>query len=283
MKYLALAFLFLSSAALADNVYVCKNTAAQKYFDCGDTQTVIVNKIEPTDLVFVTPGTGQYCIGDKQSFWYCDAGRWKAAKDLTDASYVGICAGMETTLNKCAAGLGGNSGVVQKTSVQGVTWVSEWKFSGYTCYPSGFDEVRKDIVGNAGALVWYCDKPDRIQPHHFTGDPKNIPHSVFGLAWKAIVALFKPNRQSTPEELAVVDKIMAEQGVKITVAASTSGTRPVYAATATNTKGADTKKDVAVGSACGWKRLQDAYGKATNYFSVEGGFALCTVSGVVSK
>jgi hypothetical protein len=272
--------LVIAGNAKADNVYVCTKSGSVAYQDCGDANTKIVNVVQPTDLVATTTGTGAYCFGPA-SFWYCSTFAWKQSKDLADTTQVGMCGGTETTLSKCAAGNGGASAVELKKDIQGIDWILN--FTGYECYPKSWDEIRKRKTTTAAVLLWYCNEPTAIYPQWFSGNPANIPDNILGLSWSALISAFKPSRVSTADEIALVEKLNIDEGVKITVAAISTGTRPVYAATATNTKGNDTGKRVGVGTPCGWKRLQDSYGKATNYFLVDGGYALCTVVGITSK
>jgi hypothetical protein len=161
---------------------------------------------------------------------------------------------------------------------------ADWKFTGYTCLPKTRDEVRIAKDGNVNAAVWYCDTPSQIKSHYFTWNSANESGFSLTATYDRVKALLKPARAPSQAEYALVLKLHEAEGIRITV--STNGTakdRPVYSRLANNTRGPIVSARAEVGSECGTKRLQDASGKATSYFEVEGGYTLCKLEGVVSK
>jgi hypothetical protein len=162
----------------------------------------------------------------------------------------------------------------------------------YKCTPkTSLSEYRWDadffsLTDAAGAATWYCHLPDRIEKYAYCGNPWKFPRALLkaGLEALGLAARSNQTRHCTAAESAIVDRLHATEGPKITVAPSgTSTTRPVYAATTTNTRGAETGKRVNIGDPCGFRRLQNTDGTGSMYFEVTGGFAMCKITGAVSK
>lgn len=162
-------------------------------------------------------------------------------------------------------------------------------YMSYACKAKSQDEYRIGRENGHVCGLWYCDLPDRIEPHYLCGSLDNIPDLIATPSIDKIGAYIQSvvSRKATPEEFALVQKTHTAQGAKILVAPNgTTTTRPTYFRTSTNTKGADTGKRASSGAWCGWKRLQDSAGKSTMYFEVgdaPGTYTQCVVVGAVTK
>jgi hypothetical protein len=163
----------------------------------------------------------------------------------------------------------------------------------YVCTPKlSLWEYRGDYVGSAGAVTWYCDTPTEIRKYAFCGDPAKLPWTIVKTGLAAIGAAVKSSqvRACTEAEATIAERLHATEGPKITVAPNgTALTRPVYPATANNTRGTTKVGDIKIigddgkPTPCGFKRLQNTDGTGSMYFEVTGGFSMCKITGAVSK
>jgi len=162
----------------------------------------------------------------------------------------------------------------------------------YICrVKASFLEYRWEVLNTFdGAAVWYCDTPTEIVRHHYCGDVRRFPQAIAraGLEALGIAAQNNQTRACTATEFALVQKIDTEQAPQITVAPNgTSATRPIYAATATNRRGAEVGRISVLTNGkptpCSRKRLQSADGTGSMYFEVQGGYTLCKIVGPISK
>jgi hypothetical protein len=182
-----------------------------------------------------------------------------------------------------------------------------WHPKPFHCPFKTKDDLRGEKGGNVGVVVWFCDTPTGLTREVFCGDPRNVPDGSFTMLAAALFSLFSTHmtRPCTAAELALVDKVVIEQGPRVVVAPIAAGSRPIYSKGPNNTLGPPTglRANVLYNKdpmECGWNRLQDASGAPTNYFEalkrtdtdyvknsdgtlVVIGYTLCTITGLVSK
>lgn len=158
----------------------------------------------------------------------------------------------------------------------------------YACTPTAWTEYRfnYDLTAHVGVVNWYCDTPSVIVWHSYCGDPWQLPTAAVKAGLEAVGVAMQTNqtRECTGEERAMMTALHASDGVKIIVQSNgTAQTRPVYARTVANTRGAVLVERAPVGAPCGRLRLQDDDGKGTAYFNYGNGYTLCKIVGPVSK
>ncbi len=170
---------------------------------------------------------------------------------------------------------------------------SPWKYEQPDCFPKSFDELRFSISGAKLRLLWYCDTPRAIvkisRAYTLTNFAVTAAAAlnIMSHDYGELVTLDRAplNRALTDEERADIDSLEAAQGISLRVSKNGfSSTRPVYSANQDATRGENTGKRIAVGAPCSRRdRLVDDKGRGSDYFAVNGGYAVCDVIGAVSK
>ena len=169
-----------------------------------------------------------------------------------------------------------------------------WTYQKPACWPDAITDIRWRHYDTIIVVLWYCDTPTWIVRYRYAFDTSKSNPSVHitGKTDAELAALHAKviNRDLTLTEQDILDKLEAEQGIKITVAPNgSSTTRPVYAATATNRRSTDPVARIDIRdkdgkpTPCGRKRLQNADGTGSMYFEVQGGYTLCKIVGPISK
>jgi|SRR5882672_54704 len=154
------------------------------------------------------------------------------------------------------------------------------------CWPLK-QNAKLEIAGVEYVAFWACDLPKGVSTYALFFDwAKAAAWATQGLRTAAEydAAFATVGRALTADEAARIPDLVSRYGPRAVVAANgTSLTRPVYAANADGTRNPaalpSTQARVAVGAGCNTnRRLIDAAGKGTAYYSVEGRENVATVA-----
>lgn len=293
-----LAFLFLmawAATSKADTVLVCATPAAL-FSDC----TLIAFKTQPADTDLVLLGSG----GSGQHDFTKDvpANKWVTFGSLDAPALIGACGNNAGYLTAC---------------------IKQWERKGFLfpnakqvveplkgkvqhdCRPHSIPEMRWNGSLLHGVVIWYCDTPRAIKRNSHSwgidpGRPKldKIPDMPTGgqITDEMAVQILDSitDGPANKVELDAMYALESIKGLKLTVFNTTAGAidSPTYLAKADGTKGAPTKKRVAVDTACDmrYRLITKTSGKevGTDYYAVIDGqsiqsYAQCRLDGPVSK
>lgn len=172
-----------------------------------------------------------------------------------------------------------------------------YKFQTPICYAKDDEERREySILPPRLVVAWYCDRPGGIQGYVRVFSFKSVvPALAVAIAYastteqKAKLDAYLSIRDLDADEQLVADAFTARVRPTAKVAPITTNKRPIYTANPDRTLGPKTGLSIAVGEAC---LINDrlvtlnpdkTVAGGTNYFAVPGGFALCTLTGAITK
>lgn len=172
-----------------------------------------------------------------------------------------------------------------------------FKFEPPVCYAKD-DEERRQYTALPPRLIvaWFCDRPGGIQGYVRVFTFQSLLSSVainvaYGtsLVQKAQLDAYMTTHSLTPDEQAAADTFLAKVRPTAQVAQTASNKRPIYTANPDRTVGLATGSKIASGQPC---LINDrlvtldtdtGLAQGTNYYAVSGGYAVCTITGAVTK